>query len=755
MRTKRILSILLVVAMLVTLLPVTALAHSGLKNEHSHKYEGEWITYDNAIVVRTGDSSMGKINQTEDDSTLSSGKTWHFRAEPNSATYKFTGWTFSNADLVKDLSSASSQDLSFSYKSGVGSEFLFGKKFIATANFDYATYYTLSTSVASGSGNISKDPMSDSYRPGTNVKLTAAPSDGYDFSGWTGDVISSSKTVTVNMSSSKTVYANFTAIPSYNLSLQVPTGGGTISTNPSGTSFLRDTKVYVTANPDAGWRFDRWEGTDSHTGDRDPHVHMTQDRTVKAYFVQRATLTLNVQGNGSLWRKSAVEDTYDVGKTIHLDYSWPVPYAGWDFRGWKDDATGLMISGDTITLNDDHSYTAIFFDGEDLYTAAASHGRLENDIDGRYERGQVINLNDAKPKGDPGYTLDCWKEFGVHYAGDGKIVDLDSNKNPMITIGDCNWFKAFFKKADYQIKYNLDGGTVSGNPSSYTYWTKSFKLNNPTKTGYTFKGWSGTGISAGTYSTNVCIYEKSTGDREYTANWTPNNYTVKYYANTGTGTMASSTHTYDVEQALNENTFTKSGCSFAGWALTPDGPVKYSNKQRVKNLATGDGDTVELYAKWNVSGITVTGYDNVYDGAYHGVTVSGAEGATVWYSVGDESNYSTTVPSFINVTSAGGTKVYVKGKDNEEVSDDNCKQRNGNVRRRSTCLQRNLQRIRRKRGQERTRRRADYQLQLCCRVACKRKPVHNNAWRVYVEQLRYKLCKRKIDGKQEGFNDNG
>ena len=46
----------------------------------------------------------------------------------------------------------------------------------------------------------------------------------------------------------------------------------------------------------------------------------------------------------------------------------------------------------------------------------------------------------------------------------------------------------------YTITYNLAGGTAEGNPSTYTIETKAFTLKNPTKSGYTFTGWSGTGL---------------------------------------------------------------------------------------------------------------------------------------------------------------------------------------------------------------------------------------------------------------------
>ena len=70
----------------------------------------------------------------------------------------------------------------------------------------------------------------------------------------------------------------------------------------------------------------------------------------------------------------------------------------------------------------------------------------------------------------------------------------------------------------YTITYVLNGGSVSGNPSSYSVSTLPITLNNPTRSGYTFDGWTGTGLSGKTK--NVVITNGSTGNRTYTANWT-------------------------------------------------------------------------------------------------------------------------------------------------------------------------------------------------------------------------------------------
>ena len=91
----------------------------------------------------------------------------------------------------------------------------------------------------------------------------------------------------------------------------------------------------------------------------------------------------------------------------------------------------------------------------------------------------------------------------------------------------------------YTITYNLAGGTVEGNPNTYTIETVAFTLKNPTKSGYTFTGWSGTGLD-GENNMTVTIPTGSTGNRTYKAHWRYNGsghsysyYTIKATAGAG------------------------------------------------------------------------------------------------------------------------------------------------------------------------------------------------------------------------------
>lgn len=78
---------------------------------------------------------------------------------------------------------------------------------------------------------------------------------------------------------------------------------------------------------------------------------------------------------------------------------------------------------------------------------------------------------------------------------------------------------------DYSISYNLNGGSVSENPTTYNVETNTFTLKNPTKPGYTFIGW--TGSNGTTPQTTVSISKGSTGDKSYAANWKPSTSTYK------------------------------------------------------------------------------------------------------------------------------------------------------------------------------------------------------------------------------------
>lgn len=78
-------------------------------------------------------------------------------------------------------------------------------------------------------------------------------------------------------------------------------------------------------------------------------------------------------------------------------------------------------------------------------------------------------------------------------------------------------------------------------------------------------------------------------------------YKLSFSANGGNGTIASISVEEGSEITLPENTFTKTGYSFAGWATSADGNVSYSDKAKIS--ITGN---ITLYAKWTEITYTIT-----------------------------------------------------------------------------------------------------------------------------------------------------
>ena len=104
----------------------------------------------------------------------------------------------------------------------------------------------------------------------------------------------------------------------------------------------------------------------------------------------------------------------------------------------------------------------------------------------------------------------------LNITGFSGITDLAGNAPGSITSSNLCSLDANYT---YTITYNLnDGSVATANPTTYTWETAAITLNNPTKTGYVFNGW--TGSNGNTPSTTVTITNHSHGNKSYTANWT-------------------------------------------------------------------------------------------------------------------------------------------------------------------------------------------------------------------------------------------
>ena len=103
-------------------------------------------------------------------------------------------------------------------------------------------------------------------------------------------------------------------------------------------------------------------------------------------------------------------------------------------------------------------------------------------------------------------------------------------------------------------------------------------------------------IPAGTY-----------GDISIVPTFAANDYSVRFNANGGVGSMEDELFAFDVEQNLSKNTFTNNGYGFIGWNTSEVGSgTPYANEQAVMNLASSRGEVVTLYAQWGLEEYSIT-----------------------------------------------------------------------------------------------------------------------------------------------------
>ena len=179
-------------------------------------------------------------------------------------------------------------------------------------------------------------------------------------------------------------------------------------------------------------------------------------------------------------------------------------------------------------------------------------------------------------------------DFVGWYNGDTKYT-FGSTLSESITLT-----AKFSNPKTYNISYDLDGGTAT-NPATYNVESDAITFNNPVKTGYTFTGWSGTGLT-GENNMTVTIAKGSTGDRTYTAHFSQNSYTVKFDT-VGGSSISDKTGVTWTDKVLDGITApTKDGWEFTGWKC---GDVTVNADTKYSDLASNDTvASVTLVAQW-------------------------------------------------------------------------------------------------------------------------------------------------------------
>lgn len=224
----------------------------------------------------------------------------------------------------------------------------------------------------------------------------------------------------------------------------------------------------------------------------------------------------------------------------------------------------------------------------------------------------------------------------------------------------------------WTIAYNANGG--SNAPSSQTKWkdqSLTLSSTNPTRTGYTFKGWATSESGAVAYASGAS-YTANAAATLY-AVWQANTYTVKYDANGGTGAPANQTKQYGTTLKLSSTIPTRANYNFVGWGTSASSTTAtYAAGGNYTNNAAAT-----LYAVWEIAYIKPIIYnvsavrcDNtgreMEEGTYAKlsfewetyysnplIVISVAYGGDVWESGYGEYRQTGTIGTFSEVISEG------------------------------------------------------------------------------------------------------
>ncbi len=356
-----------------------------------------------------------------------------------------------------------------------------------------------------------------------------------------------------------------------------------------------------------------------------------KDATVTLYaiYAEEQTITVEFQGNNPQWGAVTTRSgSFTVKKNVTGDdiTSTAKPSPGYHFTGWKceinenttDTETLEVTASQVQTLFKEHPNQRVFrftaqfepnqFTVQFQKNADDATGSMEDQIF-QYAAGGDAYLN-PNAFVRPGYRFLGWSETsgeqGVVYADQAKFLGVPANNGATVTL-----YAQWKEYSPVTIRYTAfpnDLGTVTLNKEDQTASAATQETGSPdpalreivgatatTAAGSVFEGWYD---QKGNLISKEPKYEpKPVNDLyeggSYVAHFHAQQYTLRFNANGGEGTMEKLTYTHGQDQSLTKCGFTRAGYDFLGWATAENGNVAYHDQQSLSITQ----DTT-LYAVW-------------------------------------------------------------------------------------------------------------------------------------------------------------
>ena len=182
------------------------------------------------------------------------------------------------------------------------------------------------------------------------------------------------------------------------------------------------------------------------------------------------------------------------------------------------------------------------------------------------------------------------------WTGEGITEPQKTIEIPQGSTGDRT-YTANWQVIEYTIITLLEGGNAGSSQVYFYTVEQTVTLPTPTRTGYTFLGWTGEGIT--TPQPNVTIPKGSTGDKTYIENWKLTEYNIAMDLSGGSG-QEKVVYTM-TDEDFELPTPTRNGYEFVGW--TGEG---ITTPQTQVIIPTGSTGNKAYTANWQVIEYTIT-----------------------------------------------------------------------------------------------------------------------------------------------------
>ena len=446
------------------------------------------------------------------------------------------------------------------------------------------------------SGNGTGDGSSKIYGDSGWVNVGwVAPGDSYSLTATCGYTSSSG----TSYSSTKTVSITV-PVTKYTLTMAVsPSGAGTTSPSVGSHTYNANTDVTISATASSGYKFKSWsiQGIPNAATSSSTVIPMTSDYSACAVFEEDITyysIYYYYEGGSSLFGSNT---NIEEGTYTSITTSYPSK-TGYTFLGWATSSSSSTVSytsGESFYIYSNLYLYPVY--SQNTYTISynANGGSGAPSSQTKYY-GTALTLSSTIPTRS-GYTFLGWSTSSTAtsatYAAGGSYTN-----NSSATL------YAVWQATDYTVSYDANGG--SGAPAAQTAAVgESMTLSTsvPTKTGYSFLGWSTSSTATNatyqpgetfTSSSSVTLY----------AVWKILTYNVIFNANSGSSAPSKQTKTYDVDLTLSSSTPVRTGHTFQGWGTSAS----------ATEIAYAPGATytenahLTLYAIWKANTWTVS-YD--------------------------------------------------------------------------------------------------------------------------------------------------